>query len=723
MTTNSYRPELDGLRALAVVAVIVNHFHAAALPSGFLGVDLFFVLSGYVVSGSMAARPAEGWGSFLAGFYVRRIRRIMPALLVCITLSSLIGALFIQYPEPSLSAGLLAIFGASNVHFYLHASDYFGEDAAHNLFTHTWSLGVEEQFYLLFPALFLASIALRRRLPHATVIMVAALTAASLGLWFRLYSTAPSFTYFMLPTRFWELGLGCLLFFLTQGRTAGGRWAPLVASAALGVMLALFFASRWDAMYTTPAICAAAAVLIWTARPDTFPGLLLASRPAVAIGLLSYSLYLWHFPVLVISRFTIGISAYTVAFQVASMLALAWVSYRFVEQPCRYGAVRLRPEPVFAAAVVAMSLSAGAVLKLDHRPNVLFSADQPRFVLARPEFTPAMKFAECRKVGDFDLATFPPPCFHATGSDRTLWMVGDSTTWALKGLASEVVKSTGWNFIMFADDSAFPSAELSAVNSAGDEFREPYRRFHAAAFAYVREHVKPGDVVLITANLGDLFCLRGELYCRNLRAADSLMWRDQDGRELTVDDGMRHFLDEMHRLGARLTERGATLALSAPLPRWTREHRIMCERQWYRPRWENSRCLQPSYADQVAARARIMQALRAAQRPGGFLVFDPFPTMCRGDQCAFSDERTNTNLWIDETHLSQAGGAKLAPDFLAFLAANAAPEGPKAKNPGPKPGVNGGAHATLETTAISRCWIPSGTRTWAGSPLCRTRRR
>jgi peptidoglycan/LPS O-acetylase OafA/YrhL len=150
-----YRSEIDGLRALAVIAVIINHFNRELLPSGFLGVDIFFVISGYVITSSLADREYESIGDFLLGFYSRRIKRLMPTLITCITITCLVGFLFIPPTsgdfEITWKTGAYALFGLSNFYLFRLSTDYFAATTELNLFTQTWSLGVEEQFYLVFP--------------------------------------------------------------------------------------------------------------------------------------------------------------------------------------------------------------------------------------------------------------------------------------------------------------------------------------------------------------------------------------------------------------------------------------------------------------------------------------------------------------------------------------------------------------------------------------------
>jgi hypothetical protein len=146
-----YRPEIDGLRAFALIAVIINHFNRALLPSGYLGVDVFFVISGFVITSSLSKRSFNSFGEFILTFYARRIKRLIPALVLFVVITSLMISMFNPNPGPDIGVGWRALFGVSNIHLYRQSADYFSTSIDLNPFVHTWSLGVEEQFYLLFP--------------------------------------------------------------------------------------------------------------------------------------------------------------------------------------------------------------------------------------------------------------------------------------------------------------------------------------------------------------------------------------------------------------------------------------------------------------------------------------------------------------------------------------------------------------------------------------------
>ena len=140
---NRHRPEIDGLRAFAVVAVIINHLNKEILPNGYLGVDIFFVISGFVITSSLYQRPSNNFKDFISGFYERRIKRLVPALSIFILIMSIAICLFNPKPDLSLKTGLTSLFGLSNLYLLKQSTDYFAQSSELNVFTHTWSLGVE----------------------------------------------------------------------------------------------------------------------------------------------------------------------------------------------------------------------------------------------------------------------------------------------------------------------------------------------------------------------------------------------------------------------------------------------------------------------------------------------------------------------------------------------------------------------------------------------------
>ena len=335
---SKYRPEIDGLRAFAVVAVIINHFNKDLLPSGYLGVDIFFVISGYVITSSLAGRESKNFLDFLSGFYERRIKRLVPALVVFVLITSILISLFNPGPVPALKTGAASLFGLSNIYLFKQSTDYFAQSTELNPFTHTWSLGVEEQFYILFPFLIWFSGFGQQTAKGARNICfwVGTLTIASLIGFIYLYQVNQPAAYFLMPPRFWEMAAGCLLFIGFQKRArieqALEQVPPLLVFAA---MVGVMYLPVAAAVPATIGIVVLSAVLIACLKRGTFAYKFFTFEKVVYIGLISYSLYLWHWTVLSISRWTIGIHWWSVPFQAGLMFLMATASYKWIETPFR----------------------------------------------------------------------------------------------------------------------------------------------------------------------------------------------------------------------------------------------------------------------------------------------------------------------------------------------------------------------------------------------------
>ena len=290
-TKSLYRPEIDGLRAFAVVAVIINHFNKEILPNGYLGVDIFFVISGFVITSSLYQRPSKNFKDFISGFYERRIKRLVPALSVFVLIMSIAICFFNQEPALSLRTGLTSLFGFSNLYLLKQSTDYFAQSTEFNVFTHTWSLGVEEQFYILFPFLIWFS-GFGRQTKNGTrnlFLIVGALTIASLIGFLYLYPINQSAAYFLIPTRFWEIASGCLLFIGIQKRKSIEQFLDKVPPIlVLALIIGVMYLPISLATTSTVTIVALTLVLIASLKKQTAAYKFFTNPKVIYIGLISY---------------------------------------------------------------------------------------------------------------------------------------------------------------------------------------------------------------------------------------------------------------------------------------------------------------------------------------------------------------------------------------------------------------------------------------------------
>lgn len=336
----SYRPDIDGLRALAVAAVIL--FHARlGVPGGFTGVDVFFVISGYLITRLISADIEAGSFS-LVKFWERRARRIFPALAAVVVACLVAGYFFLlPFGFEVLGQTVLTLVGLSSNVFFWQTNHYFSASAKENPLLHTWSLSVEEQYYLLYPLLLVFLLARGRNAAFFVLTLICTASFACSILWLRLDSSG---AFYMLPSRAWEMGLGALVALGTN--RCGRMWREWSAWIGLVLIVASFFVYTkhtpfpgWAAL---PPV-AGTALIIWAgAGADNGSRLpvvnrLLSAKVLVTIGLLSYSLYLWHWPFFAFHRYVYGQppSLFPSLAYVFCAVVLSVASYRWIEQPIR----------------------------------------------------------------------------------------------------------------------------------------------------------------------------------------------------------------------------------------------------------------------------------------------------------------------------------------------------------------------------------------------------
>jgi len=370
---DAFRPDIEGLRGVAVLLVVLFHSGLIALPGGFIGVDVFFVISGFLITGLLIREHDRSGTVRLRAFYARRVRRLLPAGMVALAVTLVAASLILaplDRPGAALDAAATAL-SIGNIRFALAEGDYFATVAAPSPFLHFWSLAVEEQFYFVWPALVL--VAARARLPRVGVgTMLAIVFAASLVANLVVSAIAVNWAFYSLPTRAWQLSLGGLL---AVGAVPLARIPGLVSATAAWLGLAALVATAivLDGSIPYPGAVAlvptlAAAALINAGMTARGPGRLLATAPLRFLGRISYSLYLWHWPLLVLPAVALEAEP-PVDVRLALVglaVAVAWLSWRCIEEPFRTGFPTLARYPgrtvlAGSTAVVLVVASAGGL--------------------------------------------------------------------------------------------------------------------------------------------------------------------------------------------------------------------------------------------------------------------------------------------------------------------------------------------------------------------------
>lgn len=668
----TYYPAIDSLRAMAVLSVVLYHLDKRLVPGGFIGVDVFFVVSGYVVSLTMARYGSLGLGAFIANFYARRLLRISPALVVCLLVTALASCLFIPrawLSESNTRTALAAFLGLSN--FVLSRSDnaYFEPRAELNPFTHTWSLAVEEQFYVVFPLLFWALVCQGQGPRGRSVarVVLALLTLGSLACCAWWTATRPHLAFYMLPARFWELGLGVGLFVTTA------HWAPIVKSightsakaltaAALLVLLAVFFVLPEEpfpfpgALF--PALTTVVLIALIVGRERSPAPSFLVSPIPLWLGKVSYSLYLWHWPVLVLLRWTVGLeSPGAKLFALVLSLLLASASYYGVELPLR-NAPRLRKVPRHRLAlggVVSVLVAtgvAGFTFQNQNRLSLSVTAENPIWLPENARFPENSQPRACRleqnwqPFGGGGVQTIRPAgCNRPRGA---LYVVGDSHAGAYVGMLALYAEASGHDVTVLTRGGC----SLFDLSTPPSGARPDCLPFDAEVLAFLNSKVRSGDV----------------LFLPGLRVA---RFADQWGgvKQMDAPDVQAAKLQrgtaEVSAILRELSTRGVSVLLEAPKPLfkappfrcadWFNASHPVCKPGFDLPRSE----LETRRAPVLASMREVVGKVPRTS------IWDPAPILCPGTTChAFLDGQP---LYFDGDHLSGGGNQLLLSDFSRTL--------------------------------------------------------
>jgi peptidoglycan/LPS O-acetylase OafA/YrhL len=659
---------IDGLRALAVLSVLFYHLEASWIPGGFVGVDVFFVISGFVVAHSVYDSGKTSFTDYFTWFYRRRLSRIMPALFAYVLVLALVGMLLLpSSPATKLidMTGVSAIVGASNLLLLWKSNGYFVAASEFNTFTHTWSLAVEEQYYLLFPFLSYFLIVRRQALPSARMVTLGltwALCLGSLVAAWHFTAVWQDFAFYMLPTRFWELGLGLLLRCQLDG-WSGRKGLPVSASLvspASGLALLALIASFWLVPghgfpfpgALLPCLATAALIVSVWLFPGSIADRLLSTAPLRFVGKISYSLYLWHWGVIVMMRWTTGLESLPLKLAaLAAMFALAIGSYYWIEQPLRHSRpVRSASMLRFFGAFAAIGALVGAVTVSMAllRPVVGLSATNDRLVWD-PYSLPEAAAADCSVSrqetglqGGKEIV-FTPQC--GRGDLPQVFITGDSHGGAYERMAFELAaKARTPVRILSRGGCPLLDGAYLAPRPDCDAFRN-------AVLASVRSNARANDVLLVSA-----------LYTPRYRDEWGVPAAPPGpGVPTTIGQGAARAIAALapfNRLGLRIV-------LEAPKPTLPTAL-FRCADAWTRINPYCDRKTDVLAAEQMLRRSKTLEMLTmAVAATPGAEIWDPFPVLCPGTTCrGYKDGKP---LYFDTDHLTGYANTLLLPSFVKTI--------------------------------------------------------
>ena len=635
----THRPDIDGLRAVAVLSVIAFHFSGSTLNGGFLGVDIFFVISGYLITRIIRSDIELGRFTIL-GFYERRLRRIAPALLL-VLIPCTVVALVMLLPADLIgyAKSLLATLASgANIYFWLD-TNYFARLAEQKPLLHMWSLGVEEQYYLLFPLLLWM---LARRARSYSTAVVLAITAFSFFLdAFANKVGAANPAFYLLPTRAWELGVGASLALLSRPDEGGSPRFPLwtLVTALLGaamVVAALVQPRLLPKIFpvATLAVAGTGLLIRLGEHGGSVVNRLLAVRPVAGIGLISYSLYLWHWPVIVFSKYYLvrGLRPFEIALATLFMFGAAYLSWRYVEQRYRRREYPVRRLVWLTASVASiLALVAVAVILAHGLPQRLSRSaakiNEAVGTYYRCTIADSIPFGANRGCG-LNLPTGSP-------ADAEFVLLGNSHAQMYAPVWESIIESRGVHGMLVPLNACLPTVEAN---------------------------VSPECARMARQNLEEILALpkvRTVVVAQTWRyAPDDIV----DSRGQPLDNtSNRALVSGLDDLIARLRARGLNVVLVGPVaePGWDVASELSRLRAFGHP---VDRPLEVSTAEFLEIYSPAIKHFEGRQ---DVAFARPDAVQCQQGTCAFLMD--GESLFSDDNHLSEKAVQRFKGIFSAAL--------------------------------------------------------
>lgn len=458
----AYRADIEGLRAIAVLLVIAAHAGLPGFEAGFIGVDVFFVISGYLITGLLLAEYQRHGRIKLSEFYARRLRRLLPALLLMLTIAAIAAWVILPSSEHSYQAraGASASVWLSNLHFAFASVDYFGPAAETNIYLHTWSLGVEEQFYLLWPLLILLLLKMSKTgsdvMLGMLIMLVVSLAAC---LW--LASMSPNLAFYLMPARGWQFAAGALAWLAYSDDGGGGRFLSergelglgLVALAILVASLILIGGGMPYPSYLAILPTLATAGLLIAGKSGKGPlYFLLSARPMQVIGNLSYAWYLWHWPVLILGASIAATGPAEKSTLVVVSFLLAVLSYLLVERPVR-ASVKIIEVPRFLILMSLLLMLAATLVLISWAKSAEKHARESE-VSAPSAYSISLPVIYAKGCDDWFHSDRLMPCvFGPERAERTVVAIGDSIGLQWFPAYEKTFSDLGWRLVVLTKSS------------------------------------------------------------------------------------------------------------------------------------------------------------------------------------------------------------------------------------------------------------------------------
>jgi peptidoglycan/LPS O-acetylase OafA/YrhL len=686
-----YRPDIDGLRAIAVASVVAYHAGLPFVPGGFTGVDIFFVISGFLLTAILLEDVDRTGRVQILAFYARRVRRILPTLFLVVLATEIAVACLLspalQEPQRISRSALSALLMLANIHFLRAGEDYFSAPSDFDPFLHTWSLSVEEQFYLVWPALFGIAAVLLARVRSRDLWLGLSLGLLCLTSWacaMLLAHWRSPWAFYLTPARGWELGAGGLLAIgLPSVRRLPRKTGAAMSSAGLALLAAgiLFVPSDQSSPLTLALFPVLGALLVIAGNavhPGSLTGRLLSQPAMVRVGLASYAWYLWHWPALSISRIlTLGQPHLPRDVLISlGTLGLAFVTLRWFERPLRYFRSGDRAFPSLSvcfagggATVLTVCLVLGVSHWVQHRP---LTAAEAEVLRASEDAVPGcLAFIGSREI------TAPSDCLaRADGPKIILWGDSIADRWAPAVKAWPGFASRRVAFEQLTKSACPPVMTLLPTEPLAGDWK-PYegcRTFNEWDLSrFPRTNPSGQSGVVIAAN----WWLRAtDLDLRRLGRPEAR--QSFDVNAVTTDESLAALEAGMRATLRDITGRGLRVLLILQSPMLIRaDENALIDAPVCLFRSTDQDCVMPRGLHERLSEPANRVLIKVASEFPEVRVFDPTPLFCPNDTCP---ARIGDIVgYTDHVHFSRTMADAMSGVLAGYLDWLSAPDG---KNPG-----------------------------------------
>ncbi|AFZ57692.1 acyltransferase [Anabaena cylindrica FACHB-243] len=677
----SYRPDIDALRGLAVIAVLIYHLNNDWLPGGFVGVDIFFAISGYVVSASILRRESKGLIRDTFEFYKRRIKRLFPALVACILITSLFISLLVWPIETGkfYLTGLHALVGLSNIYLMDITKGYFDIDSSLNPFTHTWSLGVEEQFYLIFPFLLFAIYGKEKQITNKKRTIILFLSFALFIIIAGLITAyKPEWNYYSLGSRIWEMEIGSILFILQSNNhlkiiTHNKKTNIIIQLFSIFLIIVTFFVTPNNSLFPFPlAIPVIVGTLLFiTCGSSMYANInkAIGKSYLTYVGKTSYSLYLWHWPIFVLFNWTVGLNSILTYFAATSLTILfSLISYYCLEQPIRKSKIN-QSKVIFGSvliAIVSVIITVGSLQEVFHdnfylkRESYIKTTSLERYLVADKvnknlnlkaifsnclanENHPNIDFEHCRRRGIKSISSSPQ-----------IFLIGDSHAHSLLPMLE--VNNTLINHDLFFFGNQFCPININMTRSISSNL---CRLNTDKILKYIEQKANNNSLLIIHSRYSPFFAnfVIGNTLSENYKNGIFQLFLTQGHKLLSIKEAALQLEKDFIQLSNRLKSKNISILLLAPIP----EHQLhpaQCQ-------FSNPECLTDKQTVLEYRKNTINAMNNAAKVSSNLFVWDTIEQLCPIEKCShYLDSQL---IFSDDNHLSAYGSQLLSPYFEDFL--------------------------------------------------------